>query len=290
VPPTTTTTTTTVPPKPDEPIDQGPAIVSVQSSRLVDTRWTGATIDGRMSRLGKRSSGSVLQVPVTGRGGIASGSKAVMLTVTAIDPSASGYITVYPCGARRPNTASLNLVRGRTSVNGVYSSVGVAGSVCVYTTSSTHLLLSAEAFVPGASPVTAFVPGRIADSRASGATADRRFRAVGKRPAGSTWPVVVQGRAGVDADAGAVMVNVTTVNAEQSGAVTVYPCGPVRPASPSFQFSSGTTNARFLVTGVGSNGRICIHTTARTHIVVDVFGAAPVNVPMRALSPLRGAY
>ena len=47
--------------------------------------------------------------------------------------------------------------------------------------------------------------------------------------AGSTLELKVTGVAGVPADASAVAVNLTIVNAQAAGFATVYPCGAVRP-------------------------------------------------------------
>ena len=65
-------------------------------------------------------------------GGIASNASAVILNVTATDTTADTFVTVYPNGVGRPNTASLNVMRGDTIGNLVIAKVGTNGRVRIY--------------------------------------------------------------------------------------------------------------------------------------------------------------
>jgi hypothetical protein len=49
-------------------------------------------------------------------------------------------VTVWPCGADRPNASSLNFVSGQTIPNAVITKVGAGGKVCIYTTTATHVI------------------------------------------------------------------------------------------------------------------------------------------------------
>jgi hypothetical protein len=63
----------------------------------------------------------------------------VSLNVTAIDPAADGFITVYACGAR-PNASSLNYASHRTVANAVIAPVDPAtGNVCFFSSQPVHL-------------------------------------------------------------------------------------------------------------------------------------------------------
>jgi hypothetical protein len=103
--------------------------VAIQPGRVLDTRdGTGSPI----SRLGQ----TPLVLALTGVRGIPnSGVSAVLLNVTAVDPSMSTYITVYPAGAERPLASNLNAVAGQVVPNMVLARLGDAGSVALYNNS-----------------------------------------------------------------------------------------------------------------------------------------------------------
>src|SRR5439155_327247 len=73
---------------------------------------------------------ATLALQVAGSGGVpAAGASAVVLNVTAVTPSGSGFLTVYPSGTPRPNTSNLNWVPGKTVPNLVETPIGPDGKV-----------------------------------------------------------------------------------------------------------------------------------------------------------------
>ena len=90
--------------------------------------------------MGQRSTGSVTQLVVNGRGGVASNAAAVVLNVAVTGTARGGYLTVYPCDAPRPLASNLNYSAGQTIANTVTSKVSAAGKVCIYTSAPTHLI------------------------------------------------------------------------------------------------------------------------------------------------------
>ena len=98
----------------------GAAIEASTPQRLLDTRPGGTTIDGAFAGEGRRPAGARLELTVAGRGGVAAGASAVVLNVTATDPSGAGYLTVWPCETDAPpNASNLNFSAGRTVPNSV---------------------------------------------------------------------------------------------------------------------------------------------------------------------------
>ena len=69
---------------------------------------------------------------------------AVVLNVTAVAPTASGYFTVYPCGTQRPNAANLTYAQGQ-----IVSAIGV-WAAC----SKTTLQYVVPTVPPGSPPGT----------------------------------------------------------------------------------------------------------------------------------------
>ena len=73
-----------------------------------------------------------IEVQIGGVGGVADDAKAVVLNVTAVDATESGFLTVYPCDVARPNASNVNYVPGATTPNLVVARLSATGTVCVW--------------------------------------------------------------------------------------------------------------------------------------------------------------
>jgi hypothetical protein len=113
------------------PIEAG--ITAVSPARLLDTRSTGQTIDGRSRAQGALGADGVVELPIAGRGGVpTTGVSAVWLNVTATDASTASFVTAWPSGEVRPNASSLNIEAGQTVPNLVLAKLGTSGAVSLY--------------------------------------------------------------------------------------------------------------------------------------------------------------
>jgi hypothetical protein len=137
--------------------------------RLVDTRdGTG----GQQGQLGASGQYGVLVVgqTLTVDGAsqlIPSSATAVALNVTVTNPQEAGFITVYPCSAERPNASNVNYVAGDTVANNVIAPIGSSGFVCVYTQSTTDVIVDISGWFEGTS-TNGFIatnPARLVDTR-----------------------------------------------------------------------------------------------------------------------------
>jgi SpoIID/LytB domain protein len=103
--------------------------------RLIDTRngtgWSGASARNVDRR-----------IQVAGTGGLpATGVRAVVAQLTAVEPSAAGFVTVHPCLARVPQLSMLRFP-ARTNVAGLLdTSVSAAGQWCMTSSAATHLVV-----------------------------------------------------------------------------------------------------------------------------------------------------
>lgn len=233
--------------------------------RLLDTREASATVDGRFERIGTRDVGSTLELDVTGRGDVAADTAPVALTVTAVAGPEPGYLTVHPCDGERPVASSLNMAAEQTIANMVVSRVDPDGRVCLYTSVETELIVDVTASLTDSSYRAFRQPHRILDTRTNG----------GLRPTASTLQVDVAGRAGVPSDAGAVVMNVTVVDALSSGYATLHPAGVERPEVSNINASAGDTRANAVTTRLGSGGAVCLYADASAHYLIDVVGWLP---------------
>jgi uncharacterized protein (DUF1501 family) len=107
--------------------------------RLLDTR-TGSPVGP-----GGRTELAVADALATTAGASIS---AVCLNVTATEPTAASYVTVWPTGAPQPLASSLNVVPGQTVPNHVVAKLGDGGRVSFYNAAgSVHLVVDAVGYV-----------------------------------------------------------------------------------------------------------------------------------------------
>ena len=122
------------------------AFVGVSPGRVLDSRGDGVTVDDQFVGGGLLAGGSVFELPVGGRAGVPLSASAVALNVTVTESTASGFLTVFPCGSSRPNASSLNFVAGQTVPNGVLTKVGTGGKVCLFSQVPAHVIVDVNGY------------------------------------------------------------------------------------------------------------------------------------------------
>ncbi|HEY5334465.1 MAG TPA: family 43 glycosylhydrolase, partial [Mycobacteriales bacterium] len=230
-----------------------------------------------------------LTIAVAGAFGVPSDATAVVLNVTAVAPSAVGYVTVYPAGAARPVAANINLTPGSVVPNLVEVGTGDLGRVAVFAAARTDIVVDLQGYVsPAASggagaglyvPLTN--PERICDTRAgnpsalSGPAADNCTGADG---AGSTLAAegtktvtVARASFGIPADATAAVLTVTVANPAAAGFLTVFPTAAARPLAANVNYTARQVTGNRVVVPL-SDGQISIFSQARADVIVDVSG------------------
>jgi hypothetical protein len=89
----------------------------------------------------KYGAASELRLPLNGVAELpASGISTVQLTVTVTNPSASGFITVHPCGTL-PLASNLNYIADQTIATAVTAQVSTDGEVCIYSNQLTDIIV-----------------------------------------------------------------------------------------------------------------------------------------------------
>ena len=100
---------------------------------------------------------------------------AVVLNVTATNPTAATFATLWPSGLARPNPASnLNVVPGQTAPNLVIVGIGANRKVSLYNDAgSTHFVVDVVGWYGGTTATKLFTPAsspaRLLDSRVGNA-------------------------------------------------------------------------------------------------------------------------
>jgi hypothetical protein len=221
---------------------------AVTPSRVVDTRQSGGALKAN----------GVLTVPLAGQGGVpGSGVTAVALNVTATNAEHAGYLTVYPCGTTPPLASTVNVAAGGTAASAAAVGLAGDGSVCIYASTRTDVVVDVDGwFGSGATGrLTPITPQRRSDTR----TTNSRLAA------GGEVEVLV-------GTGGPVALNVTVTDPALPGFLSVYPCGKARPVASNVNYGAGQTIANAALVAPGSDGGVCVFSSAAAHVVVDLDG------------------
>jgi hypothetical protein len=251
-------------------------------------------------------------VVVVGRGGVPStGVSAVLLNVTAVEPTDPGFLTIYPKlpqGVTNPTnfdelwddqssylpgyprSSNMNFRAGEIVPNLVLAPVGAGGKVRLDNFAGTVDVVADVVgwFDSGNRAGDGFVgvtPSRLLDTRDGTGGIGGRFASGDRRD------LAVAGRGGVPADATAVAVNVTAVDPGSNGFVTVWPTGGPMPVASSLNTAPGRTRPNLVVAKLGVGGAISLYDYADfagTDLVVDVVGYfQPGGGAVTAIDPQR---
>ena len=269
----------------------------VTPCRVFDTRTgSGTCTNGITVSASALGAGRTLTATVAGRNGIPSTATAVVLNVTAVSPTASTYVTVYPAGGARPTASNLNVVGGQSPApNLVTVPLGSGGAVTVYNNAgSVHLVADVAGYYSDSagSPYTPVTPCRVFDTRTGSGTCTNGITvSASALGAGRTLTATVAGRNGIPSTATAVVLNVTAVSPTASTYVTVYPAGGARPTASNLNLASGQgATPNLVVVPIGSSGKVTFYNNnGNVHLIADVAGyyAPSGSSTFVAITPCR---
>jgi hypothetical protein len=122
-------------------------------------------------------------------------------------------------------------------------------------------------------PLQPITPHRLIDTRlqATAAASALGLSTETIVPAGTSISVKVTGGE-VPETALAVALNVTAVDGQLPGFLTVFPDGAAQPGTSSVNFPPGSASPNTVVAKVGTGGRIRVFASASVNVIVDVFG------------------
>ncbi len=275
--------TLTLPSVSSVPVELPGAVVSLTPSRLLDSR-------SGLGFSGPAGNGTVITLPVWGKGGVPQGASAVLMNLTVTQPTASGFLTAYASGGTVPGVSNANFTAGTTLANLSLVPVGADGAIALRTTvaGSVHVIADVQGYVVGgevaaAGALVPVTPARVFDSRNTTRVA-----------ANTSVDVVVAGVAGVPTDATAVVANLTVTGPARPGYLTAWPTGVARPTASNVNFVVGQTVPNMAILKVGANGRISIYNSAASavDVIVDLQGYVTAGTPtlagtIKPISPTR---
>jgi hypothetical protein len=220
-------------------------------------------LDTRVARAQPLAARETIRIRVAGACGTPANATVAVLSLTVTEARGAGFVTAYPAGTARHETSNLNYLANGTVANTAVVRLN-GGAVDIYVHAPTELVVDVMgAFVPagGAVSVGRFVP-----------TEPRRLldtRQTGQRGSGS---VTIPLPRGVPADATAVAVTVTLVDAARTGFVTVHRAGGPRPLA-SVQNADFVDHTRAITAIVPVSGRgFTVHRSVVADVVVDFGG------------------
>lgn len=140
----TPTATSTITPVAGTPTPSALTFNTLTPCRVADTRNPvgpagGPALQAGMTRV----------FTIAGQCGIPAGARAVAFNLTVAQPTAPGYITLYPAGAAQPLASTLNYRAGQIRANNAMAPLGAGGALAVFCgqgSGSTHFLIDVTGY------------------------------------------------------------------------------------------------------------------------------------------------
>jgi|GEM_PF-109454 len=264
---------------------RAPEVIGVTPERLLETRVS----EGQIGYTGaKPSAGQTIELQVAGVGtaNIPSDASAVYLNVTSTDTDEDGYITVFPCGGDEPEASNLNPNATRTANGLVPAIMDEDGKVCLFTSSSTDIIVDVSAFHPSTAAYQPIVPERILETRAS----EGQIGYTGAQPTDEQETVVQVtgvGDANLPIGTKSVLVNITSDRTVEGGWVQAYSCDAEPAVASNVNTTVGQVRSNLASVEVAADGTICLLNQRATDLVVDLVGAAPASSSFVPVAPER---
>jgi hypothetical protein len=277
----------------------GSYVALSKQARVVDTR-TGAGGNHK----GAVRGGHGITVTIAGRGTVPkTGVGSVLVTITAVSPTASGGIVGYV--GSRPATTNVQFAKGHTVSDSAVLQLS-SGKVNLFNTASSgsvQIVVDVSGYYPsgtasGSDPgiFHAVHPARVVNTVTGGAFGNRN----GALGAGRSFSPSLH-HAGISANAGAVAVTITALNVKKAGAIVAR-----RPDEPSnglalLHFTPGRRASAFAILRVSDVKATLTNTSAGSvDLYVDVLGyynigfavsahAFQTLLPTRVASPTLAA-
>jgi hypothetical protein len=254
---------------------RGSSFFGVPPQRVLDTRngigEASAVSGGKFAPLDSRT------FTIAGIAALPNNVESVVLNITAVSPTGTGWVTAYPDNTTRPDASNLNLNPGKDGSNLAVVKVGSNGKIRLFVAEAgTHLIVDVfgyfKAAVGAEGRTTTINPTRIFDTRNGIGTTKAPMNA------GQTRPVQVAGAFGIPSNATAVYLNVTSVNASAWGWLAIWPTGLPMPTSSNVNFPGGSIVPNMAIVQLGTGGTLQIYNdagvsgTTSSDVLIDVLG------------------
>ncbi|HLJ13476.1 MAG TPA: hypothetical protein VKV15_03195 [Bryobacteraceae bacterium] len=242
--------------------------------RIIDTRGTTGTFGGP-----SLAGGSIRTIPVpTSACNIPASVAAYSFNVTVVPKGRTlGYLTVWPTGQSQPLVSTLNSPDGSTLANAAIVPAGTSGSVNVFVTDATDLIIDINGyFTPPSTNTLQFYPlppCRVLDTR----NANAPFGGPSIAGGASRSFTIPSSACHVPTGAASYSFNVTAVPHGSLGYITAWPTGQAQPTVSTLNSLDGSILANAAIVPAGTGGAVSFYASNTTDLIVDINGyfAAP---------------
>jgi len=246
----------------------------VAPSRVLDTRY------GIGARKAPVAALSTLTFTVPA--GSADAAGAVAMEVTAVNPAAAGFLTVYPAGSPLPTASNLNFQVHQNVPNLVIVKLGIGNKVSIFNGSRGTVDILADlhgSFLGGTNAgdpgtLVPMTPARFLDTRSGVGTTRGRVKPY------SVTKVKIAGSHGLPTNVSAVALNITAVHSPGKGFITAYPGSPM-PNASSLNYEANQDRANLTLVEVGTDGTVSLFNGSPfpVDLVADVSGYFVFGTP-----------
>jgi hypothetical protein len=227
-------------------------------ARLLDTRNSGGPV----------GPGQIRSLQVTGKGGVPpTGVAAVVLNVTATNPTAVSHLRIFPGGSAPPGTSNVNFSPGQSIPNRVIVPVGAGGQIGIYNAAGrVDVVVDVNGWftdstsASGGSRFTATTPQRLLDTRS------------GFGPVRDAGVAAVQFADSAGIGVTAIVANFTAVGPSEPSHLTVWPGGSPQPVASDLNYTPGQTVANLVVNKLGPTGFDVYNLAGSIDLVIDLYG------------------
>jgi hypothetical protein len=220
---------------------------------------------------------------VAGEFGVPTNATAVVLNVTAVNTTTTGYLTLFPAGVSQPLASNINYLGTGAVPNLVQVGVGLGGKVSIFSSKQADLVVDVEGYdspTPidgsGSGLYTALPsPTRICDTRPGNPSTLIGFNTQCNNhtlAAEGTLNVTVANHNGIPAGATAAVFNVTVTNPAATGYFTVYPQGSRQPVVSNLNYVAGQVTSNRVIVPLSASGQISVYSSSAANVIVDVSG------------------
>src|SRR3954447_6739287 len=260
----------------------------VDPCRIADTRQANGSNGGPI--LAEKE---VREFEISGAAcGIPATAKAYALNVTVVPQGPLSWLTLWPTGQAQPTVSTLNSTDGRIKANAAIVPAGTNGSVSVFVSDRSHVILDITGYFVPADDATALAyyplsPCRIVDTRGTTASLAGPFLKGGQEREFA----LNTGTCNIPGNVRAYSLNVTAVPKGTLAYLTVWASGRGRPLVSTLNAPTGTPTANAAIVPAVQGGDVSIFATHDTDLIVDVNGyyapETPGGLSYYAVTPCR---
>ncbi len=244
----------------------GSSFYAVPPCRVADTRQPDGPLGGPSIDAGGSRDFPIPTSPC----GIPTSATAYSLNVTAVPDPGDGflsYLTTWATGQPQPPVSTLNSADGSVVANAAIVPAGTGGSVSVYVTNLSDVVLDTNGYFAAAGGTGALSFYPVAPCRA----ADTRTGEMLEPNTPQSFPIVGSG-CNIPATAQAYSLNITAVPQGPLSYLAAWPTGLAQPLVSTLNAPDGNVQANAAIVPAGTGGAISVAVTNPSHVVIDING------------------